>query len=544
MVKPIVYTAKKIITMAPVNPVATHVAVRDGRILAVGTPETMSGWGPYERDDRFAGKVLMPGLIEGHSHVMEGGVWSYTYVGFYDRRDPEGKLWQGLKSIQEVVQRLQQAERELAPGAALLAWGFDPIFFRGRRMTAGDLDQVSGTRPIAIMHASFHVINVNTAVLQKAGISAETKVHGIVLDDAGQPTGELQEMAAKVLALRVAGGEFWQGSAAAVLRYGKAAQLAGATTVTDLYNDLTDATVENFRHATAQAEFPARLVPAYNPSGLSPAEGVERLKTLTGYNTDKLRFGLVKLMTDGSIQGYTARLKWPGYYNGRPNGLWNMAPDTLLAYLSAFHGAGFQVHVHANGDEASEVTLNAFEQALAAAPRWDHRHTVQHCQMADASQFRRMANLGLCANLFANHIYYWGDAHYEVTMGPDRANRMDATATAKKLGVHIAVHSDAPITPLAPLFTAWCAVNRQTASGRVLGASERLTVAEALYAVTLGAAYTLKLDGEVGSVEVGKLADFAVLEDDPTEMPPERLKDVRVWGTMLGGHVFPGPRIS
>ncbi|MGH7071115.1 MAG: amidohydrolase, partial [Acetobacteraceae bacterium] len=460
-----------------------------------------------------------------------------------DRRDPEGRLWPGLKSIEDVVERLQQVERELSPDAALLAWGFDPIFFRGRRMTTKDLDQVSGTRPIVIMHASFHVINVNTAVLRKARISADTKVHGIVLDESGGPTGELQEMAAQLLALRIAGEAFWQGSAAAVLRYGNAAKLAGVTTVTDLYNDLTDATVEDFRQVTQDAGFPARLVPAYNPSGLAPADGVARLRALVRHNTDKLRFGLVKLMTDGSIQGYTARLKWPGYYNGRPNGLWNMAPDTLFQYLSAFHRAGFQIHVHANGDEASEVTLNAFERALSEAPRSDHRHTLQHCQMADASQFRRMAKLGLCANLFANHIYYWGDAHYADTMGPDRANRMNATATANRLGVPIALHSDAPITPLAPLFTAWCAVNRRTVSGRVLGPSERLDVAEALFAITIGAAYTLKLDAEIGSIEVGKFADFAVLEDDPTAVPPERLKDVRIWGTMLGGQIYPGPEL-
>src|SRR6185437_12081496 len=132
-----------------------------------------------------------------------------------------------------------------------------------------------------------------------------------------------------------------------------------------------------------------------------------------------------------------------------------------------------------------------------------HRHTLQHCQMADAAQFRRMARLGVCANLFANHIYYWGDAHYALTMGPDRAERMDACATALKHGVPLAIHSDAPITPLGPLFTAWCAVNRLTASGRVLGAEEKIGVRDALRTITVGAAYTLKLDHEIGSIECG-----------------------------------------
>ena len=155
--------------------------------------------------------------------------------------------------------------------------------------------------------------------------------------------------------------------------------------------------------------------------------------------------------------------------------------------------------------------------------------------MADAAQFRRMASLGLCANLFANHIYYWGDAHYAQTMGPDRAERMDACATAAREGVRYAIHSDAPITPLGPLFTAWCAATRTTSSGRVLGESERIGVDEALRAITLGAAYTLHMDHLVGSIEVGKHADFCVLEDDPSALPAERLKDARVWGTVVGG---------
>jgi predicted amidohydrolase YtcJ len=179
--------------------------------------------------------------------------------------------------------------------------------------------------------------------------------------------------------------------------------------------------------------------------------------------------------------------------------------------------------------------IDAIEAALTETPRRDHRHTLQHCQMADESQFRRMAALGICSNLFANHIYYWGDQHRDITMGPDRAARMDACATAARHGVNFAIHSDAPVTPLGPLFTAWCAVNRLTASGKVLGPLERISVDQALHAITLGAAYTLKMDHLVGSIEPGKFADFAVLDEDPTAVAPETLKDVGVWGTICGG---------
>ena len=199
---------------------------------------------------------------------------------------------------------------------------------------------------------------------------------------------------------------------------------------------------------------------------------------------------------------------------------------------------GVLIHTHTNGDEATEMALDMMEAALKACPTSDHRYTLQHCQLADAAQFRRMKALGLGVNLFANHHFYWGDQHRSVTVGPERAERMNACRSALDEGVPFSVHSDAPITPLAPLFTAWCAVNRLTASGRVLGAHQRIGVMDALRAITLGAAWTLKLDGEVGSIECGKRADFAVLEDDPTTVDPAALKDVRVWGTVQGGRVF------
>ena len=319
--------------------------------------------------------------------------------------------------------------------------------------------------------------------------------------------------------------------------FGQIAQLAGVTTATDLVNDLSDDNVQVLQRITAEADFPVRLVPAYIglDGSLSREAGAARVRSRVATNTDKLHFGLVKIVTDGSIQGFTARVRWPGYFNGHENGIWIQPPAELRATIAHFHAAGFQLHIHTNGDEATELAIDGIEAALAEHPRADHRHTLQHCQMADAAQFRRMARLGICANLFANHIYYWGDAHHALTMGPDRAERMDACATALKHGVPLAIHSDAPITPLGPMFTAWCAVNRLTSSGRVLGASERIGVADALRAITLGAAYTLGLDDRIGSIEVGKFADFCVLDDDPLAAAPEALKDVRIAGTVLGG---------
>jgi hypothetical protein len=540
----VIYPARRIITMNAHQPSATHVAVRDGRVLGVGSLEELEGWGPCTLDRRFEQLVLMPGFVEGHSHAYEGGVWNFPYVGFFDRRSPDGAISPGLKDIGAVVARLREIERGMKTAdGPLLAWGFDPIYFGGRRMNVADLDQVSTGRPVLVIHSNFHVLNVNAPVLRKAGIDHATNVHGIVKDEGGQPTGELQEIAAKYMAYRASGINLAAvlSDEAAVWRFARVAQLAGVTTATDLHNELPDSTVTGYLEASARDDFPIRLLPAFGVATIPIEEGVRKLQALVPRNNDRLRFGLVKIVTDGSIQGLSARMRWPGYYNGLPNGVWNIGPDEIDRLLQAYHDAGFQVHIHTNGDEASELALAAVEKALARTPRWDHRHTLQHCQMADASQFRRMAALGMCVNLFANHLFYWGDIHYAQTLGPERANRMDACATALRAGVPFAIHCDAPVTPIGPLFTAWCAVNRLTASGRTLGESEKISVADSLRAITLGAAYTLKLDHEIGSIEVGKRADFAVLHDDPLAVAPEALKDVRVWGTVLGGRVFESP---
>lgn len=543
------YKARSIITMNPRQPRATHVAVCEGRILGVGDEASLRGWGRASVDERFADKVLMPGLVEGHCHLLEGGMWNYVYVGYYDRRGPDGKLWKGLRSIEAVIERLREAQAALAdPQQPLYAWGFDPIYFGSRRMTAADLDQVSASRCIVVLHVSVHLMNVNSAMLQAAGIRAETAIEGVVLGEDGQPSGELQEFPAMYLVFRKIGNIYFDAgqTEAGIWNFGRVAQLAGVTTATDLVNDLSDATLEALGKVTASEDYPLRIVPAYAPLRDPENHALARVLPAIGCNTEKLHFGIVKLVVDGSIQGFTARLRWPGYYappeGAAENGIWIIPPQQVHDLIKTYHDAGLTVHIHTNGDEATEVVLDAIEQVLRESPRWDHRHTLQHCQMADAYQFRRMANMGVCANLFANHIYYWGDAHYTMTMGPDRANRMNAAATAQENGVRFSLHSDAPVTPLSPLFTAWCAVNRQTAGGRVLGESERIPVEDALRAMTLGAAYTLKLDHEIGSIEIGKRADFAVLEDDPLQVPAESLKDVRVWGTVLGGRVFACPR--
>ncbi len=537
-----IYSARKIITMNPVRPVVSHVAVRDGRIVGAGSLEELARWGEHTVDNRFSDKVLMPGLVEGHCHTMEGTFWRYTYCGFFDRVDPDGRTWKGAASIDAVIARLKEAEAGIEDAESPLpGWQLDPIYFDNRRVSRADLDAVSTTRPIGLLHASGHIMNVNSKALELAGLLRPGINHpGVPLGEDGLPTGELfgPEVMTPV-GIHVGFDRDMLACDEQGLRdFGSLCVRAGVTTATDLAARMSDDVADVMLAVTGEADYPARIVPLRFFQGLTPAELIEHALRLKERSTDRLRLGRIKCVADGSIQGFSARMRFPGYFNGAPNGLWYMAPEQLLETYELALQNGLQVHTHTNGDEATQLSIEMFEQALTKHPVPDHRYTLQHCQLADAAQFRRMAALGMCVNLFANHHYYWGDEHYNLTVGPERAERMNACRTALESGVPMAIHSDAPITPLGPLFTAWCAVNRLTVSGRVQGAHEKISVDDALYAITLGAAYTLKLDGEIGSIEAGKRADFAVLEDDPTQIGGDRLKDVRIWGTVQDGRVF------
>lgn len=547
-----IYNARRIITMNPMQPEATHVAVREGKVLAVGTLEDVTAWGKdCTFDSRFADKVLMPGLVEGHCHLKEGSMWDNPYLGWFERRDPQGTVWPGLRSMDAVVQRLAQIDAEmreqgLADDAPLITWGFDPIYFGGERMTVEHLARVSTTRPVIVAHSNGHLMNVNQMAMQICGIDRDNEVEGVIKFTEGaakgEPTGELQESAAMFLVLRKFGnvGLVSPMTADGIRSFAAIACMQGVTTATDLVNKLDDNDCAVLEEALGEEDCSVRILPAFlDLHGIrGAAKGAEHVQSLMQRNTDRLRYGMIKMCLDGSIQGFTARLRWPGHFNGAPNGIWVTAPAQFEADFETYHRAGLLVHTHTNGDEASLVAIDAVERVLARAPRPDHRHTLQHAQMVDAPMFRRMASLGLCVNLFANHVWYWGDQHYEMTMGPDRANRLDACGSALAAGVPLAIHSDAPVTPLGPLFTAWCAVNRITPKGRTLGANERISVQQALHAITLGPAHTLKLDHEIGSIECGKRADFCIMEDDPLTVDPAALKDVRVWGTVLSGRVF------
>lgn len=539
-----IHRARLVRTVNPSNPTAEAVAVSDGRIVGVGTVDELRAWGDATVDDRFADHVIVPGFVEAHAHAMEGGLWRHVYVGFRDRRGPDGRRWAGCRDIDAVVDRLREAAAA-EPGSTepLVAWGLDPIYFPGDRLLGHHLDRVSTERPVLVLHASGHLATVNTAMLRENGIDASTPTPGVDKDGSGEPTGELQEPAAMGLARSGMARLFGRlGTDEAVRAFADLAGRAGVTTATDLGGLplADDAAVARLLAQAADPDFPVRLVPFLATIGapvLGPVEAAERTLALRDRSTDTCFLGRRKLVLDGSIQGWTAQVSWPGYLTRTHHGQWLLPPEQVMEDVAEHHRRGLQVHAHCNGDLTTELFLDAIEAAMVASPRPDVRHTVTHCQLTTPAQYRRMAALGVGANVFANHLVTWGDQHRDLTVGPERARGMNAAATALRHGVALALHSDAPVTPLGGLQLMWCAVNRLTESGRVLGEHERITAEQALAAVTIGPAYQLKLDHLVGSLEAGKLADFAVLSDDPLAVDPAAIRDIEVLASCRAGVV-------
>lgn len=532
--------------MDPAVPDATHVAVRDGIILEVGSLADCAAWGDHTLDDRFAGSILIPGLIESHAHVMDGMLWARCeYAGPIDRHDPTGRLRKGVGSVPALVRRLKEIEASLPDASApLVAWGVDPSLNDPiEAITRRELDEVSTTRPIFVLHASVHIAYVNSVTLERAGYGG-IKSPGVLRDASGAPTGELQELAAMMPAIKTVAPELVAGSADTTQFYNfaKVAQARGTTTIVDgggsTYSD--PAFLQAALAATSAADFPARIVAHNNGITVPGVDDMIRAATLLrGKGNDKLAFQGIKILVDGSNQGFTGRLRPPGYLRTGANGLWNRAPEELMRIVPALHAAGLQVVAHCNADQAAEVFIDAVAAAQAEKPRFDHRHFIVHGQLLDESLMRRMTALGIGATLFSNHMYYWGDFHHDHTFGAFRAAAMNPAATALRLGVTVAAHSDTPVSPVDPLLTLWAAANRVTRSGRVLGAAERIGAYDALRMMTYNAAWLLHRDHEIGSIRVGKRADFTVLAQDPLAVEPIALKDIPVQATILGGRVFP-----
>jgi predicted amidohydrolase YtcJ len=243
-----------------------------------------------------------------------------------------------------------------------------------------------------------------------------------------------------------------------------------------------------------------------------------------------------KLISDGSNQGRTGYQREP-YLGSAGRGAANMPEAELAEDIRYAHDHGWQVMVHANGDAAIDLTVAAYEKALAGAAPRDLRHRIEHCSLAGDDHFRRMAEIGVSPSFLMNHVYYWGQALRDNILGPSRASRLDAVASALRHGLRPSFHSDYRVSPISPLAAVRTAVTRCMRGGGTLNPAECVSVAAALRAVTIDAAWQTHTDGQLGSLVPGKYADLVILSADPRATEPAAIGDITVHQTRLAGHV-------
>jgi len=545
-----VWVAKKIITMDGQIPYATHVAVKDGKIYETGDWETVSGRikdQPYTVENRFADKIIMPGFIEAHMHALPAGLlWLNTYVGSFDRVNPDGSPGKGAKTFQGVLNKLKTVAEQQKDKKWIVAWGYDPSTFENRKLTVGDLDPITGDKPTMVIDASMHIVYVNSAALKEAGIDSSTDMEGVYKDKKGQPTGELAEMKAlgKIMAkLPKVTNEVMS---KAYQLTGRLANRVGLTTMTDLAFGMIPGSYEATVATVSAPDFPVRLslfplIDLVASSAIQQKGGAGFIRQIMDKNGERLRVAGVKFIVDGSPQGRTALLNWPYYYDGSPNGLPNIQPRVMLEELISLFKAKVPAAIHVNGDASLQEAIQAVGDALAKQPWPDHRTIFEHAPLTSDEQIVAIMNLNASANFFINHVYYYGDEWYTGIIGPSRAKTISPLRSAVRRGMRFSVHSDNPVTPVNPLFAVWIAVNRKTSGGRLLGAEERIDVEDALRAVTIDAAWVLGEDHLKGSISNGKFADFVVLSEDPLSVESDRIREIEVLATVLGGRLHEVP---
>lgn len=547
-----VFTAKRIRTMDAGRPLANAVAFKDGRIVSVGTLDTMKRWlerEEHEIDNSFRDKVIFPGFIDPHTHLQASGVlMGMTYIGPLDQNGPNG-FDEGLGSREAVLDKLRKAVEE-APDSdsPVLAWGFDPAL-HGGQLHRDELDAISATRPIWTMTYAPHVIVANSPMLGLIGVDATTNVYGIEKYDDGRLNGQFIELGATSIALRPVVGFLADSErgAAALRAQAQTAQKVGITMTADMaFGKLgVDYELALHKKVVEDENFPLRMLLVPLGAGISAAHGKDApkyLKSLMANNTDKLAVHGVKFINDGSYPAQTLRLRYPGYLDGheghRGETPWDELVDTMLPYWKA----GIQIHSHANGDETVEMTLDLLEQLQLAHPRFDHRFTIEHYCISTPDQARRLKALGGLASVNNMFVHYRALLHADSGFGFDRAEATARLGSLEREGVVFALHSDFSLvlTPISPLSAVWIAVNRIALDEKtVLAPGERIGVDRAMRAITIDAAHVIGRDSALGSVEVGKHADFTVLDDDPYEVDVNDIRDIRVHATVLAGQIFP-----
>ena len=535
----LVYLGGDIVTVDPSRPRATALAVRDGRIVAVGDDDDVA---PYRGPDTtvvdLAGRTVVPGFLDGHSHFINALSVATQANVYAPPFGPGDSIAHVVGALQELV-----AERGMPENGVLMAYGYDGDAMRdGRELTAADLDEHFPAVPVIVQHVSLHGAVLNSAALAKYGITAatETPPGGVIVrkDGSNEPAGLVMETAYIPIFSQLP-----KPQPAEMLERLDAAQriyaAAGVTTAHEGATHLLDLAI--LRKGAAAGKLFLDVIAFPFMTDFEQILRTNRPESFGRYEGG-LKLGGVKVTLDGSPQGRTAWFTTP-YLTGGPGGEsdWTgepTMPDTdALPIFERVHDLGLRLIVHCNGDAAIDQFLRCFETAWGDDATSDHRTAVIHSQFVRDDQLERYAALGIVPSFYTEHTYFFGPTHV-ANRGPGQAARISPMRTALDLGIRCSNHTDFNVAPIDQLFTMWTAVNRTTRDGEVLGPDERITPLEALRAITLDTAWWYGEEADKGSIEVGKLADLVILDRNPLEVDPAAIKDIRVLETIKAGRTI------
>ena len=501
---------------------AQALAVEDGKILAVGALEEVEPLAQGARRVDLEGRALLPAFVDGHSHIT---ALAQT-LGLCQLS--------GCGSLEEMGRRMKAfRERWAIPaGEWVIGFGYDPNDLReGRHPTKGELDAALPDCPAMVTHASGHMGVVNSLGLQRLGVTAGTPdpEGGRIgrLED-GSPSGYLEEAAFTTMGSRIP-----RDPEAGLKNLERAQQVYFSQGIATIHEGLARQPEWDLLSSAAAKGLLRGDVAAYVDIQDSAALLAEHRDHLGQYRS-RLKIAGYKLFLDGSPQGRTAWVEQP-YLGGEPGyrGYPVHQDGQVLAFLEQAQREGVQIAVHCNGDAAAEQLLRCYEQAFARYGR-DIRPVMVHAQLLRPDQVPRLKPLGMVASFFVAHVYHWGDIHLE-NLGARRAAAISPAKTAVDLGMPFTFHQDTPVIPCDMMETVWCAVNRVTKNGVQLGPEQRISVYDALKAVTVHAAWQYGEEKEKGTLAVGKQANLVRLSANPLEVRPEALREVSVVSTWKQG---------
>ena len=548
-----IFVARKIVTMDPAIPEATAVAVADGRILSVGSLQDMKPWSdryPTRVDRQFAGKVMYPGFVEPHAHPLLAGIlFNKPMLTPSPMPNPWGPPFPGVANLPAAMAQLRKYSDAIKdPGETLLAWGYDVVAM-GKVPDRQMLDQVSTTRPIIVWDISGHDMYVNSATIAHYAITpGKVKaIKGVGLDKDGQLNGQFLEIPAISFILSVAGKDVLKPGEIATdyLYMSDLMQQGGITTSGDLaFGTLNIETetrlAQTFSRSAAGS---LRIVPvAYADPFIQKHGGkaIEEAQNLAKLDNDRLIFQGVKFYSDGGYLPESMRMEHPGYVNGSLGATNYASAQDFAGAMKPWWDAGFHIHIHSNGDIGNQNTVNALQLLQDARPRFDHRYTINHFGIPSTAVVMKIKALGAVVSVNMSYISERAQLQYPA-LGIDRASYATRLGTLVRSGIVTSIHSDAPVSAPAPLREVWSAVTRRDVynDGKTWAPAEAVTATDAMKMITVDAAYTLGVEDKVGTIEAGKFADFAVLDEDPQAVAPLKIRDVAVVATILGGRVIP-----